>query len=149
MKNLYRLDRLTLFALFLIYAFSGITAMVLANEATPEMGRVMELVVYVVGLIIGFVIYYGIMYLILKNSEFDFQKTIFVNIAIGLIVVALLSGIVGAITNKGLNIWVKVIVGLLGNGLTIALNWKYLQVSQSSKIKVSILSVLSFFVSVI
>lgn len=151
MKNLYKLDRLTLFALFLIYAFSEIIAMFLANKtaSAPTTGKLMELGMYTAGLIIGFGIYYGIMYLILNSNESDFQKTIFVNIALGLIVVALLSSIIGAITDKSLNIWVKVIVGLLGNGLTAALNWKYLNVSQSSKIKVSVLSAISFIVSVV
>jgi len=152
MKNLYKLDRVTLVAVFLVYAFSEITAMFLSNKnlsSAPSVGKWMELGIYTVALIISFVIYYGVMYFILKNNESDFQTTIFVNIAIGLTVIAILAIIAGLVTDKSLNIWTKGIFGLLGNGLTAALNWKYLNVSQASKIKVSVLTVIYFVISLI
>ncbi|WP_125569143.1 hypothetical protein [Companilactobacillus insicii] len=150
MKKLYKLDGWTLFAMFLILAFSELIQMFLSNQnisSAPAMGKALELGMYLLTIIIGFAIYYGVMYLVLNNNETGFQKIIFVNIVIGLVVAAILSIIAGLIAGKALNIWIKIVIGLIGNGLIAWTNWKELKISQSSKIKISVWTAICFVVS--
>ncbi|WP_125588241.1 hypothetical protein [Companilactobacillus jidongensis] len=150
MKKLYKLDGWTLFAMFLILAFMELIQMFLSNQkigGAPAMGKALELGMYAVTIIFSFAIYYGVMYLVLNNNETGFQKVIFVNIVIGLTVASLLAIIAGLITGKSLNVWIKIVIGLIGNGLIAWTNWKELDVSQNSKIKISVWTAICFVVS--
>lgn len=150
MKKLYKLDGWTLFAMFLILAFAELIQMFLSNQqigSAPAMGKALELGMYAITIVFSFAIYYGVMYLVLNNTETGFQKIIFVNIVIGLTIIALLSIVAGLITGKALNIWLKIIIGLIGNGFIAWINWKELSVSQSSKIKISVWTAICFVVS--
>lgn len=148
MKNLYKLDRLSVFGAALISILMVIIEMIVSDPNVadmPQMGKWLKLVIYAVGAVLGFLIAYWLFTLLLRNND-NYKTTLIVNMAIGLTIEALLITIIYLIAGKT-NIWVSGISGLIGFGTLAGLNWKFLQVPQSDKIKISVLTGIWFILT--
>jgi len=111
----------------------------------PQMGKWLKLLMYAVGTLIGFTIAYWIYILLLKNNS-NYKVTLIINMVIGMSIEALLLTIIYLIAGKT-NVWVSGIAGFIGFGSLGALNWRYLEVPQSDKIKVSVFTGILFILT--
>jgi hypothetical protein len=150
MKNLYKMDGLTALGTILISIFMTVIQMIVSDPSAasmPQMGKWLKLLIYVVGAVVTFAIAYWLFTLLLKNND-NYKIKLVINMAIGLTIVALLVTVVYLIAGKT-NIWVSGLAGFIGFGSMAALNWKFLEVSQSDKIKISVLTCIWFLLSLI
>lgn len=148
MKNLYKLDKLSVFGIFLISFFMTVIQMIVSDPDIgnmPQMGKWLKLVIFAVGTLVAFLIGYWLFSLLLRNNS-NYKTALIVNMAIGLTIVALLEVIIHLIAGKS-NIWVNGVAGFLGFGTLAGLNWKFLAVPQSDKIKISVLTGIWFILS--
>lgn len=148
MKNLYKMDKLSAFGVVLISIFMTVIEMIVSDpnvSEMPQMGKWLKLLLYVVGAVVAFAIGYWLYTLLLRNND-NYKITLVVNMAIGLTIVALLITIIYLIAGKT-DIWVNGIAGFLGFGTLAGLNWRFLDVPQSDKIKVSVLTGIWFILS--
>jgi len=148
MKNLYKLDRLSVLGTVLISILIQIIQMILTDpnvSEMPQMGKWLKLLIYVIGAVLAFAIAYWLFNLLLKNND-NYKAKLVINMAIGLTIEACLMIIVFLIAGKT-NIWIKGIVGVIGFGSMAGLNWKFLEVSQSDKIKISVLTAIWFILT--
>jgi hypothetical protein len=90
--------------------------------------------------IIVIAIAYAVFYVLLRSTEVEFKKTVLINVSLGLFVLNILSMILFLILGHDLNIAIRIIISIIGNGITAGLNWMYLDISRSDKIKISIWS---------
>lgn len=148
MKNLYKLDKLSVFGIFLISFFMTVIQMIVSDPDIgnmPQMGKWLKLVIFAVGTLVAFLIGYWLFSLLLRNNS-NYKTALIINMAIGLTIVALLEVIIHLIAGKS-NIWVNGVAGFLGFGTLAGLNWKFLAVPQSDKIKISVLTGIWFILS--
>ncbi|WP_338232185.1 hypothetical protein [Companilactobacillus muriivasis] len=148
MKNLYKLDRLSVLGTVLISILIQVIQMILTDpnvSEMPQMGKWLKLLIYVIGAVLAFAIAYWLFNLLLKNND-NYKAKLVINMAIGLTIEACLMIIVFLIAGKT-NIWIKGIVGVIGFGSMAGLNWKFLEVSQSDKIKISVLTAIWFILT--
>lgn len=148
MKKLYKLDKLSVFGVFLVSIFMTVIEMIISDpnvSSMPQMGKWLKLLIYCVGALVTFGIGYWLFTLLLRNND-NYKTTLIVNMAIGLTIVALLIAVIYLIAGKT-NIWVNGIAGFIGFGTLAGLNWKFLEVPQSDKIKVSVLTGICFILS--
>jgi len=148
MKNLYKMDKLSAFGVVLISIFMTVIEMIISDpnvSEMPQMGKWMKLLIYIVGAVVAFAIGYWLYTLLLRNND-NYKIKLAINMAIGLTIVALLITIIYLIAGKT-DIWVNGIAGFLGFGTLAGLNWKFLDVPQSDKIKVSVLTGIWFILS--
>ncbi|ALB29904.1 hypothetical protein [Companilactobacillus heilongjiangensis] len=148
MKNLYKLDRLSVLGTVLISILIQVIQMILTDpnvSEMPQMGKWLKLLIYVIGAVLAFAIAYWLFNLLLKNND-NYKAKLIINMAIGLTIEACLMIIVFLIAGKT-NIWIKGIVGVIGFGSMAGLNWKFLEVSQSDKIKISVLTAIWFILT--
>lgn len=148
MKNLYKLDRLSVLGTVLISILIQVIQMILTDpnvSEMPQMGKWLKLLIYVIGVVLAFAIAYWLFNLLLKNND-NYKAKLVINMAIGLTIEACLMIIVFLIAGKT-NIWIKGIVGVIGFGSMAGLNWKFLEVSQSDKIKISVLTAIWFILT--
>ncbi|MFC6323201.1 hypothetical protein [Companilactobacillus baiquanensis] len=151
MKKLYRLDKVSLIGVFLIYCFLEIITLFLGDKklaGAPAAAMKFKFLIFAVEAILIFVVLYGIFYLLLKNTPAD-KKALFVNVVLGLAVTSILSSIIFAFITKDTNIWQKVVTGIVGSGLMIWLNWKNLKIDQANKIKITIWNVIWLVLSIV
>lgn len=150
MKNLYKLDRLSVLGIILISIFMNVIRMMVADPdigSMPQMGKWLKLLIFVIGAVIVYAVAYWLFSLLLRSND-NYQVKLIVNMAIGLTIEALLVTIVYLIAGKT-NIWVNGIAGVIGFGTLAGLNWKFLEVSQSDKIKISVLTAIWFILSLV
>jgi len=150
MKNLYKLDKLSTFGIILISVLVKIIQMMISDpnvSGMPSMGKWLKLLMYAVGSVVAFAIMYWLFSLLLKNDA-NYQNRLAINMAIGLTILSVLFIIIYLIAGKT-NIWVSGIAGFLGLGTLAGLNWKFLEVSQSDKIKISVLTAILFVLSLV
>lgn len=148
MKKLYKLDKLSVFGVFLVSIFMTVIEMVISDpnvSSMPQMGKWLKLLIYFVGALVTFGIGYWLFTLLLRNND-NYKTALIVNMAIGLTIVALLIAVIYLIAGKT-NIWVNGIAGFIGFGTLAGLNWKFLEVPQSDKIKISVLTGIWFILS--
>lgn len=148
MKNLYKLDRLSVLGTVLISILIQVIQMILTDpnvSEMPQMGKWLKLLIYVIGAVLAFAIAYWLFNLLLKNND-NYKAKLAINMAIGLTIEACLMIIVFLIAGKT-NVWIKGIVGVIGFGSLVGLNWKFLEVSQSDKIKISVLTAIWFILT--
>lgn len=148
MKRLYELDKVSRFGIFLIYFFMTVASMLVTDSnlsQMPAMGKYLKLVLFALGALIIFAVIYGLFVLLLKNNN-NYKPALLVNMALCLALDGLLSAIVYLIAGKS-NIWVNGVAGFLGFGTLAGLNWKFLAVPQSDKIKISVLTGIWFILS--
>ena len=150
MKNLYKLDRLSVLGIILISIFMNVVRMIVSDPnigGMPQMGKWLKLLIFLIGAVIVYAVAYWLFSLLLRNND-NYKVKLIINMAIGLTIEALLVTIVYLIAGKT-NIWVNGIAGVLGFGTLAGLNWKFLEVSQSDKIKVSVLTAIWFILSLV
>ncbi|AUI72251.1 hypothetical protein [Companilactobacillus alimentarius] len=150
MKKLYKLDRISVLGIFLIYLFMTIIKMLVADQNVaemPQMGRYLKLGIFALVALIAFGVFYWVYTLLLKNND-HYKVTLLVNMSLCLAFVALLGTIVYLIAGKT-NIWVSGIVGAIGFGGLGLLNWESLDVPQADKIKISVLTVIGFILTLV
>lgn len=150
MKNLYKIDRITTLGVILISIFMSVIQMIVSDPSVadmPQMGKWLKLLVYFVGAIVGFIIMYWLYTLLLRNND-NYKLKLIVNMAIGLTVKAILVTIIYLIAGKT-NVWVNGIAGFIGFGSLAGLNWMTLQISQSDKIKISVLTAIWFVLALV
>lgn len=150
MKNLYKIDRITTLGVILISIFMSVIQMIVSDPSVadmPQMGKWLKLLVYFVGAIVGFAIMYWLYTLLLRNND-NYKLKLIVNMAIGLTVKAILVTIIYLIAGKT-NVWVNGIAGFIGFGSLAGLNWMTLQISQSDKIKISVLTAIWFVLALV
>ncbi len=148
MKNLYKLDRLSVFGTVLISILMIIIKTIVSDPniaGMPQMGKWLKLLSYVLGAVVGVAIIYGLFNLLLRNND-NYKTKLLINLAIGLTIQAGLVVITYLIAGKT-NIWANAIAGIIGFGTLAGLNWKFLEVSQSDKIKVSVLTAIWFILT--
>lgn len=148
MKNLYKLDRLSILGTVLISILMTVIRMIVSDPNVadmPQMGKWMKLLIYIVGAVVAFAIAYWLFTLLLRNND-NYKNRLAVNLAIGLTIEAGLVIIVYLIAGKT-NIWANGIAGLIGFGTLAGLNWKFLEVPQSDKIKISVLTAIWFLLT--
>lgn len=148
MKTLYKLDKLSVFGIFLISFFMTVIQMILADQeigSMPQMGKWLKLLIYVLGSLLTFGIGYWLFTVLLKNND-HYKTPLIINMAIGLTIVACLIALIYLIAGKS-NIWVNGLASLIGFGTLGGLNWHFLEVPQSDKIKISILTGIWFILS--
>ncbi|MFC6176790.1 hypothetical protein ACFQAV_08045 [Companilactobacillus huachuanensis] len=145
MKNLYKLDRLSVLGAVLISILVQVIQVILADPNVsdmPQMGKWLKLLIYIIGAAITFAIGYWLFTLLLKNND-NYQVKLAINMAIGLTIESALLIIAFLIAGKT-NIWIKGVSGVIGFGTLAGLNWKFLEVPQSDKIKISVLTAIWF-----
>ncbi|KRO00046.1 hypothetical protein [Companilactobacillus kimchiensis] len=150
MKNLYKIDKLSALGVILISIFMEVIQMIVSDPDVanmPQMGKWLKLLIYVVGSVLSFAIGYWVFTLLLRNND-NYKLKLIVNIAIGLTIDALLIIIVVLIAGKT-DIWANGIAGVIGFGALAALNWRFLEVSQSDKIKISVLTAIWFILTLV
>ena len=148
MKNLYKLDRLSVFGTVLIAVLMTVIQMIVSDPNVadmPQMGKWLKLLLYVIGAIVSFAIAYWLYTLLLRSND-NYKVKLAINMAIGVFIEAILITIIYLIAGKT-NIWVNGIAGVIGFGSLAALNWKFLEVSQSDKIKISVLTAIWFILT--
>jgi len=148
MKNLYKLDRLSVLGTVLISILIQVIQMILTDpnvSEMPQMGKWLKLLIYVIGAVLAFAIAYWLFNLLLRNND-NYKAKLAINMAIGLTIESCLMIIVFLIAGKT-NVWIKGIVGVIGFGSMVGLNWKFLEVSQSDKIKISVLTAIWFILT--
>lgn len=147
MKRLYELDKVSRIGIFLMYFFMTVISM-LVNDSNlsqmPVMGKYLKLAIFALGALIVFGIFYGLFNLLLKNNN-NYKKPLLINMSLCLFLDALLSVIVCLIAGKT-NVWVNGIVGFISLGGLALINWTTLDVPQSDKIKISVLTAIMFVV---
>ncbi|WP_125714304.1 hypothetical protein [Companilactobacillus kedongensis] len=151
MKKLYGLDKVSLVGIFLIYFFLDIITLFLGDKnisGAPMAAMKFKFLIFAIEATVAFAILYGISYLLLKNTKAD-MKVVFINTTIGLAVTSILSSLAFIIISKDASIWQKLIIGIIGAGSMIWLNWKNLKVDQSNKIKITIWNVIWFVISIV
>ena len=117
MKNLYKLDRLSVLGTVLISILIQVIQMILTDpnvSEMPQMGKWLKLLIYVIGVVLAFAIAYWLFNLLLKNND-NYKAKLVINMAIGLTIEACLMIIVFLIAGKT-NIWIKGTVGVIGFG---------------------------------
>lgn len=150
MKNLYKLDKLSVFGIILMSILMSVIQMIVSDPNIgdmPQMGKWLKLLIYVVGAVVAFAIGYWLYTILLRNNA-GYKASLAINVAIGLTIVSLLVTIIYLIAGKT-NVWVNGIAGFIGFGVLGTLNWKFLEVSQSDKIKISVLTGIWFILSLI
>lgn len=148
MKNLYKLDRLSVLGTVLISILMTVIQMIISDPNVadmPQMGKWLKLLLYVVGAVVAFAIAYWLFTLLLRNND-NYKAKLVINMAIGLTIETALIIIVFLIAGKT-NIWANGIAGVIGFGTLAGLNWKYLEISQSDKIKISVLTAIWFILT--
>lgn len=148
MKKLYKLDRLSVLGVALISIWMVVIEMIISDPNVtdmPQMGKWLKLVIYLIGAVIAFAIAYGLFNLLLKNND-NYKNTLVVNMAIGLTIEAVLITIIYLIAGKT-NVWVSGVSGVIGFGILAGLNWRFLNVPQSDKIKISVLTAIWFLLT--
>jgi len=148
MKNLYKLDKLSVVGMFLIYFFMTVINMIISDPEVsemPQMGKWLKLGMYAIGALVGFAIVYLIFSLLLKNNS-NYKTTLVINMAIGMAIEALLLAVIYLIAGKT-NVWVNGIAGFIGFGSLGLLNWKYLAAPQSDRIKASVFTGILFILA--
>ena len=141
MKKLYKLDKLSVLGIVLISILMTVIEMIVSDpnvSQMPQMGKWLKLLLYVIGAVVSFAIGYWLFTLLLRNND-NYKVKLVINLAIGLAIEAVLITIIYLIAKKT-NVWVNGIAGVLGFGTLALLNWKFLEVPQSDKIKVSVLT---------
>lgn len=150
MKRLYELDKVSHVGIFLIYFFMAVIELLVSDSnlsEMPAMGKYLKLLLFALGALIVFGIAYGLFNLLLRNNN-NYKNTLLVNMSLCLALDALLSAIVYLIAGKT-NVWVNGIVGFISLGGLGFLNWKTLEVPQSDKIKITVLTAIMFVVSLV
>jgi hypothetical protein len=143
MKKLYKIDSLSVFGIILIYFFSTILNRMISFKNfkyMPLQGKMLEIMMFAIPAIIVIAIAYAVFYVLLRSTEVEFKKTVLINVSLGLFVLNILSMILFLILGHDLNIAIRIIISIIGNGITAGLNWMYLDISRSDKIKISIWS---------
>lgn len=141
MKKLYKLDKLSVLGIVLISILMTVIEMIVSDPNVaqmPQMGKWLKLLLYVISAVVSFAIGYWLFTLLLRNND-NYKVKLVINLAIGLTIEAVLITIIYLIAKKT-NVWVNGIAGVLGFGTLALLNWKFLEVSQSDKIKISVLT---------
>lgn len=150
MKNLYKLDRLSIFGAVLISILIEVIQMIVSDPNVgemPQMGKWLKLLIYAIGAVVSFAIAYGLFTLLLKNND-NYKNKLLINLAIGVSINAILLIIIFLIAGKT-NVWVNAIAGLIGFGTLGALNWKFIEAPQSDKIKISVLTCIWFVLALV
>ncbi|MFD1418895.1 hypothetical protein [Companilactobacillus keshanensis] len=151
MKKLYGLDKISLVGIFLIYFFLEIITLFLGDKnisGAPMAAMKFKILIFALEAVISIAILYGISYFLLKNTKAD-MKAVFVNTVVGLVVTSILSSLAFILITKDASIWQKSIIGIIGAGSMIWLNWKNLKIDQSNKIKITIWNVIWFVISIV
>ena len=152
MKKLYGLDKVSLFGIFLIYFLSAMIASVARFKYVVKMPAVVDkfkLPLAVVATLVIFLIIYGVYNLLLKKTEVDFKPTIIVNMSLSLALVQLVNGLIIILTKADLNHWLGMAIFAVGYLLLLGLNWLFLPLERTDKIKISVWTVICLVVSVI
>jgi len=150
MKNLYKIDKSSVWGVVLISILMEVIQMIVSDPNVadmPQMGKWLKLLMYVVGAVVAFAIGYWLYTLLLRNND-NYKIKLAINMAIGLTIVAFLVTIIYLIAGKT-NVWVNGIAGFIGFGTLAGLNWRFLEVSQSDKIKISVLTGIWFILSLV
>ena len=148
MKKLYKLDKLSVLGIVLISILMTVIEMIVSDPNVaqmPQMGKWLKLLLYVISAVVSFAIGYWLFTLLLRNND-NYKVKLVINLAIGLTIEAVLITIIYLIAKKT-NVWVNGIAGVLGFGTLALLNWKFLEVSQSDKIKISVLTGIWFILA--
>ncbi|KRK63970.1 hypothetical protein FC72_GL000855 [Companilactobacillus tucceti DSM 20183] len=151
MKKIYDLDKVSLVGIFLMYFFLEIIMLFLGDKnmvGAPAAAMKFKFFIFAIKAILSFAVFYGIFYLLLKNTKAD-MRVVFVNIIVGLVVTSILSSLVFAFISKDANILYRIITGAIGFGLMMWLNWKNLKIDQTNKIKITVWNVIWFVLSIV